>query len=94
MLLLKLTQRLLRQKVDMVVGRIPISNYYRSVMDFSIPLTHENWVTLQKESTSSTSMAGLFTPFDPEVKTFFTRLEVPNNAHKYWNMIWNGRFVC
>ena len=57
------------KEVDVVVDRIPFLNYYRDVIDFSVPLAHDNWVTLQRQSDDSVSMAGLSSPFQLTVIT-------------------------
>lgn len=58
------------KEVDILADHIPILNSYRDMMDFSIPLKTDKWVTLQKQSAGSISMAGLTSPFKPTVIIF------------------------
>ena len=60
------------KEVDMIAARVPFLTTYREVLDFSIPLAQDNWVTLQKESSGIYSLFGLLTPFSVNVTTFFT----------------------
>jgi len=58
---------LIDKEIDLIADRVPILPKYIDEMDVSIPLGQDEWVTLQKYTSSRDSLSGLLSPFKIEV---------------------------
>nr|CAH0111746.1 unnamed protein product [Daphnia galeata] len=56
-----------RQEVDVIADRVPFLPHFRDVVDLSIPLGQDEWVTLQKQPSRLNSLTALLSPFEIEV---------------------------
>ena len=57
----------IEQEIDMIAARVPIIPTYLEALDITIPLGQDEWVTLQKQSSSRSLLSGLLSPFRMEV---------------------------
>ncbi|KAI9564274.1 hypothetical protein GHT06_008012 [Daphnia sinensis] len=56
-----------RNEIDVIAARVPSLPQLRDVIDISIPLGQDEWVTLQKQPSRVNSLTALLSPFEIEV---------------------------
>ncbi|XP_045025453.1 glutamate receptor ionotropic, delta-2-like [Daphnia magna] len=56
-----------RNEIDVIAARVPSLPHLRDVIDISIPLGQDEWVTLQKQPSRVNSLTALLSPFEIEV---------------------------
>lgn len=55
----------------MIASRVPIIPTFIEAVDITIPLGQDEWVTLQRQSSSRSALSGLLSPFRMEVVETF-----------------------